>query len=138
MFYDLLDVSELYMRSIDDIIADARQAAADSLREAFGLAAAERAIELRARFAKAFPEPPIGPAREAPSDGATASQGEPSRGEEPRTQRKLGQRAMLLSIVAILTLALWHARAARLLPACALLIGLGALLSDWSEDDPPE
>lgn len=118
------------MRSIDDIIADACQTAAGSLREAFVLGGVEHAVELKARFETGFLD---GSAEPAPQPSGNV-QAEHSRHHEPRRPPKPGPRVILLGIIAILTLALCHARAARLLPAYALLIGLGALLRDWTED----
>jgi hypothetical protein len=127
------------MRSIDDIIADACQTAAGALREAFALGGVERAVELKARFETVFLDGPVAPASEVSANDPIVVQRERSRREEPEPRRppKPRPRAILLGVIAILTLALCHARAARLLPAYALLIGLGALLRDWSEDGPP-
>jgi len=125
------------MRSIDDIIADACQAAAGSLREAFAQGGVERAVELKTRFETAFLKDPMEPASEVSAKDAIVVRLEHPRREEPRRPSKPRARAILLGVIAILTLALCHARAARLLPAYALLIGLGALLRDWTEDDPP-
>lgn len=127
------------MRSIDDIIADACQTAAGSLREAFALGGVERAVELKARFETTLLDGSAEPARENSANDATNAQPERPSDEEPRRYRlpKPGPRVILLCAIAILTLALCHARAARLLPAYALLIGLGALLRDWTEDSPP-
>ena len=125
------------MRSIDDIIADACQTAAGSLREAFALGGVERAVELKARFEKAFSDGPVEPASDIYANDPILAQRERSHREEPRRPPKPRARVILLGVLAILTLALCHARATRLLPAYALLIGLGALLRDWSEDGPP-
>jgi hypothetical protein len=124
------------MRSIDDIIADAQQRAERSLREAFALAAVERAVELKARYETAFLDHRPEPAHKAVVDEGAVTKGDHLCRQTPRPQSKPGRRAILLGVVALLTLALWHARAARLLPAYALLIGLGALLREWTEDYP--
>lgn len=125
------------MRSIDDIIANACQTAAGSLREAFALGGVERAVELKARFETAFLYSPVEPASEVAANDPIVAPREHSHTDAPRRPPKPRPRAILLGVIAILTLALCHARAARLLPAYALLIGLGALLRDWSEDGPP-
>ena len=127
------------MRSIDDIIADACQTAAGSLRDAFALGGVERAVELKTRFETAFLDGPVEPTSEVSANEPVVMQQEHSRREDPRRlpNPRPRPRTVLLGVMAILTLALCHARAARLLPAYALLIGLGALLRDWSEDGPP-
>lgn len=126
------------MRSIDDIIADACQTAAGSLREAFALGGVERAVELKARFETALLDGSAETARENSANDAIIARPKRPHHQEPRRYRppKPGPRVILLGVIAILTLALCHARAARLLPAYALLIGLGSLLRDWTEDSP--
>jgi hypothetical protein len=125
------------MRSIDDIIADACQTAAGSLREAFALGGLERAAALKARFETALLDGSATPGPVGSAKDEMSAQAERPRHEPPRRDPlpRPGPRAILLGVIAILTLALCHARAARLLPAYALLIGLGALLRDWTEDD---
>ena len=121
------------MRTIDEIIDDAQRAAAESLRAAFASGGAEIASALRARM-----EAAVEPARDAPADATSAAAGgEAPRLEMPELIAKPALRAVLLSAAAMLTLALWHARAARILPACALLIGLGVVLRDLSGEDGP-
>lgn len=122
------------MRSIDDIIANACEAAAASLREAFALGGVERAIELQKTLETALVS--VGPTLQATADDAIARD-EHCR-QEASPSSKPRSRAILLGLIAILTVALGHARAARYLPACALLIGLGALLRDWTEDGPSQ
>jgi len=124
------------MRTIDEIIEDAQRAAAESLRTAFASGGAEIASAFRARMEAAV-EQGSAPVDDAPANAASTAAG----GEAPRLETtpepivKPALRAVLLSAAAMLTLALWHARAARILPACAVLIGLGVVLRDWSGED---
>lgn len=121
------------MRTIDEIIDDAQRAAAESLRAAFASGGAEFASAFRARMEAAV-EPASAPVDDKPADAAFPTAAD---GETPEPIMKPALRAVLLSAAAMLTLALWHARAARILPACAVLIGLGVVLRDWSGEDGP-
>ena len=123
------------MPTIDDIIDDAQRAAAESLRAAFELGRAEIASEARARMEALFDAVPASAAEAPPEAAALKAAGEASRRAADAPVVKPALRAVLLSAAAMLTLALWHARAARILPACATLIGLGILLRDWSSED---
>ncbi len=124
------------MRTIEDIIEDAQRMVAETLREAFAVGGSEAAVEIRAR-AEALFEPIAEPVRYLPRRAETPrAAGEPAHRQSQRQPAgKPSMRAILLGAAALLTLALAHARAARILPACALLLGLGALLQNWSDEN---
>jgi uncharacterized membrane protein len=137
MFYALLKANpDLEMRSIDEIIEEAQQAMAASFREAFAQGGSEAAREIRMRMNAFFASPAASqaaPQASRPPEPAI-DKPEGARREFRDRPAKPALRAILLGVAAILALAMWHARAARILPACALLIGLGAFLRDWRDE----